>query len=74
MEPKDKPTLPPVPKYALYYRSESGTGNWYEEGTFNCEWAAKECLVEHIRIHGDMDCVIVKLNVVSEYRGWSDGE
>jgi hypothetical protein len=72
MEPKDKPTMPPMAKYALYYRSEQ-SGNWYEEGCFNDEWQAKECMLEHIRIHSDMDCVIVQLNVVSEYKGWNDG-
>lgn len=72
MEPKDKPALPPMAKYALYYRSEQ-SGNWYEEGCFNDEWQAKDCMLEHIRIHSDMDCVIVRLNVVSEYKGWNDG-
>ena len=63
----------PMAKYALYYRSEQ-SGNWYEEGCFNDEWQAKDCMLEHIRVHSDMDCVIVKLEIVSEYRGWKDGE
>ena len=72
MEPQDKPALPPMAKYALYYRSEQ-SGNWYEEGCFNDEWQARDCMLERIRIHSDMDCVIVRLNVVSEYKGWNDG-
>lgn len=73
MEPQDKPAMPEMAKYALYYRSET-SGNWYEEGCFDSEWQAKDCMLEHIRLHWDMDCVVVKLNVVSEYKGWSDGK
>tara|TARA_Y100000004_G_C8824124_1_gene373276 strand:- start:344 stop:565 length:222 start_codon:yes stop_codon:yes gene_type:complete len=73
MEPKDKPALPPMAKYALYYRSEQ-SGNWYEEGCFIDEWQARDCMLEHIRVHSDMDCVIVKLTTVCEYRGWTDGK
>lgn len=63
----------PMPKYALYYRSEQ-SGNWYEEGCFDNEWAAKDAMLDHIRTHWDMDCVIVQTSVVSEYKGWSDGK
>lgn len=69
MEPKDKTDLPESPKFALYYRSEN-TGNWYEEGCFSDKWDAKERMLDHVRVHSDMDCVIVKLEIVSEYKGW----
>ena len=55
------------PAFALYYRSENN-GKWYEEGCFDCEWAAQECMLEHIRLHSDLDCVIVRLSVLHEYR------
>jgi hypothetical protein len=60
------------PAFAFYYKSENN-GNWYEEGVFKDEWAARECMVEHIRLHSDMDCVIVRLSVMSEYRSLDSG-
>ena len=59
------------PAFALYYRSENN-GKWYEEGCFDCEWAAQECMLEHIRLHSDLDCVIVRLSVAREYRGYNN--
>jgi hypothetical protein len=29
-------------------------------------------MVEHIRLHSDLDCVIVRLSVMSEYRGYNN--
>jgi hypothetical protein len=60
------------PAFALYYRSDNN-GKWYEEGVFTDEWAARDCMVEHIRLHSDMDCVIVRLSVMSEYRSLDNG-
>jgi hypothetical protein len=60
-----------VPKFALYYRSDNN-GKWYEEGVFHDEWAARDCMIEHIRLHSDLDCVIVRLSVMSEYKGYSE--
>ena len=59
------------PAFALYYRSDNN-GKWYEEGVFTDEWAARDCMVEHIRLHSDLDCVIVRLSVMSEYRGYNN--
>jgi hypothetical protein len=59
------------PAFALYYRS-SDNGKWYEEGVFHDEWAARDCMVEHIRLHSDLDCVIVRLSVMSEYKGYGE--
>ena len=56
------------PAFALYYRSDNN-GRWYEEGVFPDEWAARDCMIEHIRLHCDLDCVVVRLSVMSEYRG-----
>lgn len=55
------------PAFALYYRSENN-GKWYEEGVFADEWSARECMVEHIRLHPELDCVIVSLYVMHEYK------
>ena len=58
------------PSFALYYRSDNG--NWFEEATFPDEWSARDFMLEHIRLHSDLDCVIVRLSVMSEYRGYSN--
>ena len=55
------------PAFALYYKSENN-GKWYEEGVFTDEWTARDCMVEHIRLHPDLDCVIVRLGVLHEYK------
>jgi len=57
------------PAFALYYRSENN-GKWYEEGVFTDEWAARDCMIEHIRLHSDLDCVVVRLSVMSEYKAY----
>jgi hypothetical protein len=59
------------PAFALYYRS-GDNGKWYEEEVFPDEWSARDCMVEHIRLHSDLDCVIVRLSVMSEYRGYNN--
>jgi hypothetical protein len=60
-----------VPKFALYYRSDNN-GKWYEEGCFSCEWEAHEYMLDHIKTHSDLDCIIVHLSLFREYRGHSD--
>lgn len=55
------------PAFALYYKSANNQC-WYEEGVFPDEWSARDCMVEHIRLHSDLDCVVVRLSVMSEYR------
>ena len=55
------------PAFALYYKSANNQ-HWYEEGVFLDEWEARDCMVEHIRLHPDLDCVVVRLSVMSEYR------
>ena len=69
----NRTALPEMAKFALYYRSEN-TGNWYEDGCWQDEWEARDRMLEHIRVHSDMDCVIVKLEVLSEYKGWKNGD
>ena len=61
------------PAFALYYKSENN-GKWYEEGCFTDEWSARECMVEHIRLHPDLDCVIVRLSVLHEYKTYEKVE
>lgn len=58
------------PAYGLYYRSDNGT--WYEEGIFPDGSSARDCMVEHIRMHSDLDCVVVRMSVMSEYRGFNN--
>lgn len=55
------------PAFALYFKSANNQ-QWYEEREFTDEWAARDCMVEHIRMHPDLDCVVVRLSVISEYR------
>ena len=57
------------PAFALYYRSENNS-KWYEEGIFTDEWSARECMVEHIKMYPDLDCVVVKLSVMNGYRSY----
>jgi hypothetical protein len=59
------------PAFAVYYRSRD-TRKWYEEGLFTDEWSARDCMAEHIKVHSNLDCLVVQLNVMHEYKSYTD--